>query len=234
MGGPAVQEKVRRNGGDSLLMKAHNVSPPVAGSAPKPRGSRTRVTLWLACATLGSASASGCAAANVNEPTPALQNVRRAVESATSWESRQVDEQNDILTSSNRTRFRILNRYRQVGGYQECVSDGSRMWARAAGTPWQPVPFGGPRLVNLSLPVSRTPLVALPDPVDGKGRVGAYLWRTVADDPIGGGRWTYLCRYDKTTFLPIACSASSSGREPLPARITFARWNDPTVRIDLP
>ncbi len=115
----------------------------------------------------------------------------------------------------------------------ESVVIGTAMYYRGAGTPWAAVavpPVKRPRKNLLYMAAPDTKLEPLADRSEGGVTYGAFGSLAVGN---GGVPATMECTYDKTTFLPHACTVVLQAL-PTPVHVTYDRWNDPANVVEAP
>jgi len=121
-----------------------------------------------------------------------------------------------------------------VGGTTtESLVIGNAMYYHGPATPWAAAvvpPVKRPRKNLLYMAAPDTKLEPLADRSDGGVTYGAFGSLAVGN---GGVPATMECTYDKTTYLPHACTVVMQSI-PAPLHVVYDRWNDPANAIEAP
>jgi hypothetical protein len=191
----------------------------------------TRVWSALAAALL---VATGAPAAAADDDAAALSaKIDQAISAATSYRVTVAGPSGlaiDILTVGH-DRVRVQST--AAGAMSESVVIGPAMYHRDAAAPWTAtiVPaVKRPRKNLLYMAAPDTKLEPLEDRSDAGVRYGAFGSFAVGNAGVPG---TMECTYDKTTFRPRTCTVLLQS-VPVPLRVTYDKWNDPSNAIEAP
>ncbi|MDP9105500.1 MAG: hypothetical protein M3N49_06170, partial [Candidatus Eremiobacteraeota bacterium] len=115
----------------------------------------------------------------------------------------------------------------------ESVVIGTAMYFRSAGTAWAavvvpPVKRSRRNLLYMAAPDSK--LEPLADRSERGVAYGAFGSLALGNGGVPG---TMECTYDRTTYLPHACTVVLQTL-PVPVRVTYDRWNDPANAVEAP